>query len=354
MATFRSSRSRYEKWLREQLGSDLALADLTKKSRVMRESSFKFLRATYWRWSETIAEVCPEVVAAPLVIAVGDIHLENFGTWRDAEGRLVFGVNDFDEAAEMPFTLDLVRLAASALLGSDGRKRTAADVSAAILAGYRQGLDAPRPIILDREWHWLRNAVVVPEERRSKFWKELDAVVFEPAPPRFRRALQRVMPEGSSRLQTARRTAGTGSLGRPRWLGVTAWRGAPAIREAKALLTSGWCLAQGKPNAALLADEIAGGRFRSPDPWYRVQDAIVVRRLSPNNRKFEAGKRSAFLHEASLHEVMGHELASLHLGTRSQRNAIMADLKKRPENWLQIAAIASADAVLNDFKQWTA
>jgi len=32
------------------------------------------------------------------VLAVGDLHVENFGTWRDAEGRLIWGVNDFDES----------------------------------------------------------------------------------------------------------------------------------------------------------------------------------------------------------------------------------------------------------------
>ena len=58
----------------------------------------------------------PRIGDAPSVLAVGDIHIENFGTWRDEEGRLVWGVNDFDEAAEMPYVLDLVRLATSAAL----------------------------------------------------------------------------------------------------------------------------------------------------------------------------------------------------------------------------------------------
>ena len=39
---------------------------------------------------------------APKVLAVGDIHIENYGSWRDAEGRVVWGVNDFDEAAKCP------------------------------------------------------------------------------------------------------------------------------------------------------------------------------------------------------------------------------------------------------------
>ncbi|MFD7920374.1 DUF2252 domain-containing protein [Streptomyces sp. NPDC059740] len=48
----------------------------------------------------------------------GDLHAENFGTYMDSTGRLIFNVNDFDEAYVGPFTWDLKRFAASvALLG---------------------------------------------------------------------------------------------------------------------------------------------------------------------------------------------------------------------------------------------
>ncbi|MFE7124666.1 DUF2252 domain-containing protein [Streptomyces sp. NPDC057617] len=48
----------------------------------------------------------------------GDLHAENFGTYMDANGRLIFNVNDFDEAYIGPFTWDLKRFAASlALIG---------------------------------------------------------------------------------------------------------------------------------------------------------------------------------------------------------------------------------------------
>ena len=48
----------------------------------------------------------------------GDLHAENFGTYMDAAGILVFDVNDFDEAYLGHFTWDLQRMAASlALLG---------------------------------------------------------------------------------------------------------------------------------------------------------------------------------------------------------------------------------------------
>ncbi|SCL20156.1 Uncharacterized conserved protein, DUF2252 family [Micromonospora nigra] len=48
----------------------------------------------------------------------GDLHAENFGTYMNGSGQLVFNVNDFDEAYVGPFTWDLRRFAASvALLG---------------------------------------------------------------------------------------------------------------------------------------------------------------------------------------------------------------------------------------------
>ncbi len=48
----------------------------------------------------------------------GDLHVENFGTYLNADGRLVFDINDFDEAYLGHFTWDLQRFAASlALMG---------------------------------------------------------------------------------------------------------------------------------------------------------------------------------------------------------------------------------------------
>ena len=80
----------------------------------MRLGEFPFLRATFYRWAQLWAKVCPDAAKAPAVLAVGDLHVENFGTWRDIEGRLIWGINDFDEVNYMPYTIDLVRLAASA------------------------------------------------------------------------------------------------------------------------------------------------------------------------------------------------------------------------------------------------
>ncbi|MEV4435302.1 DUF2252 domain-containing protein [Streptomyces sp. NPDC049555] len=92
------------------------------KFRKMAASAFAFYRGTACLFYNDLA---PERDAGPYlddrtsrVWIHGDLHAENFGTYMDANGRLVFNVNDFDEAYVGPFTWDLKRFAASvALLG---------------------------------------------------------------------------------------------------------------------------------------------------------------------------------------------------------------------------------------------
>src|SRR6266850_2428539 len=140
--SFSKDNSAYEAWLAKQC--DVVAKDVDYKHHRMKKSAFIFLRATYFRWAKKIGDLCPELMDAPRVLAVGDLHLENFGTWRDADGRLVWGVNDFDEAAVMPYLLDLVRLATSTRLAPHPAVDPM-DAANALLKGYRQGLDTPHP-----------------------------------------------------------------------------------------------------------------------------------------------------------------------------------------------------------------
>src|SRR5262249_44658799 len=245
----RSTRA-YERWLKAQLDGDIVAADIKKKHETMREGPFPFLRATYWRWAETILDLCPELKTAPRVLAVGDIHIENCGTWRDIDGRLVWGVNDFDEAAEMPYALDLVRLATSAVLAGVGGMTPGA-IARNILRGYREGLAAPHAFVLDQRYRWMRRQVEVAEEERTKFWLKMEPATnlkrAGKAKPkrRFIEALLAGRLEPVCALAFWPRTAGAGSLGRPRWVGYGMWHDAPIVREAKAIVPSGWTRAQG-------------------------------------------------------------------------------------------------------------
>jgi uncharacterized protein (DUF2252 family) len=75
----------------------------------------------------------------------------SFGTWRDSEGRLSWGVDDFDESYPLPYTNDLVRLAASVKIVSDSKDLTITLKAGcdAILDGYQQALkEGGCPIVL--------------------------------------------------------------------------------------------------------------------------------------------------------------------------------------------------------------
>lgn len=349
----------YEGWLRAQLQDEFAEKDWKRKYEKMSDGPFPFLRATYWRWSETIfgADMCPELQDAPTVLAVGDIHLENFGTWRDADGRLVWGVNDFDEATEMPYVIDLVRLATSAALADGDHSRRLKYICGAILAGYRQGLEKPRPSVLDRRHGWLRKIVEVEKDARNKFWDDLaDLKPANDPRPRYVAALHAALPEALEDVEIAPRQAGAGSLGRPRWVAIARWRGTPVVREAKVLVPSAWNLVEGRGGFSIRWNEIATGRYRSPDPWFRLTDNIIVRRLSPNNRKIEAKNAADREHllGKKLLNAMGRDLASIHLGSVDLHKRIRRDLGRRGSGWLVAATRAARKKVLADYADWIA
>lgn len=92
------------------------------KFRKMAGSAFAFYRGTaclfYADAEQTGAHGALLDERTSRVWIHGDLHAENFGTYMDANGRLVFNVNDFDEAYVGPYLWDLQRFAASvALIG---------------------------------------------------------------------------------------------------------------------------------------------------------------------------------------------------------------------------------------------
>jgi len=184
---------RYEAWAGKRI--DLVPRDLRLKHRAMAKDAFSFLRATFYRWAMTWRERCPELSAAPLLLAVGDLHVENFGTWRDGEGRLVWGVNDFDEAYAMPYTIDLVRLATSAVLARrEGSLRISPDMAcAALLAGYAETLagGTSQSFVLEESHPSLRAMALGEERDPAHFWAKMNALNTADAPRSVRKLLRR-------------------------------------------------------------------------------------------------------------------------------------------------------------------
>ena len=177
----------------------------------------------------------PDLAKAPDVLAVGDLHVENFGTWRDGEGRLVWGVNDFDEAYSMPYTNDLVRLAVSANLAValGHLKLTSTGISKAILDGYLACLRSRgRPFVLEEQNNWLRTIASGELRNPEHFWKKMDEMpTVKEVPKSARRALQILLPEKGLDYRVANRVAGIGSLGHERFVAVADWQGARIARS---------------------------------------------------------------------------------------------------------------------------
>lgn len=79
----------------------------------------------------------------PKVTLAGDVHPENYAVGEGSNGKLYFGLNDFDEAAKGPFSWDLRRGATAFELAARERqfsKKQRARINAAFVEGYRDAL----------------------------------------------------------------------------------------------------------------------------------------------------------------------------------------------------------------------
>lgn len=342
----------YESWARSQI--TLLPGDLRLKHQRMREAAFPFLRATFYRWVELYRTACPELAAAPRLLAVGDLHIENFGTWRDAEGRLIWGINDFDEAAPMPYTIDLVRLAASALLAkrdealSIGAKKAAT----AILDGYRAAIErgAGKPFVLEERHPGLRAMALGDERDPVRFWAKMTAFRSATPPRAVHKMIAARLPDPTTAPRYVHRIAGLGSLGRERYVAIAQSDGGLVAREAKAMLPP--IYAGRRDGTKTYYEAIMKRAIRAPDPFVAAEQGWLLRRLAPHCTRIELGDWPRRGDEALLLEAMGAETANIHLGTRDAVAAIRRDLKKRGTDWLCDAARLMAEATLKDWKAW--
>ena len=355
--TVQDATRRYEAWVKGQ-GPTVA-AGFAEKHRRMTKSPFAFLRGSFYRWVSVWHASCPDLARAPQVLGVGDLHVENFGTWRDADGRLVWGVNDFDETARMPYTLDLVRLATSALLVQrEGVLHLSpGHICKAILDGYREGLaGGGRAFVLEEEHAGLRALALSADREPVAFWKKLTDLPSVPVPSPVRGMLARHLPEPGLSFRVAQRIAGVGSLGRPRVVAIATWDDALVAREAKLSLPSAYEWALGRASKPLRGANLVRTAVRCQDPTYRMDHAggraWVVRRLAPHCSRIELNELPNRRDEIALFRAMGAETANLHLASRTAMSAVRADLARRKGRWFQAASEAMLEATLQDWQDW--
>jgi hypothetical protein len=104
------------------------------------------------------------------------------------------------------------------------------------------------------------------------------------------------------------------------------WHGGPVLREAKAMLPSAWAVGlEGIPQVCRAA-EAARGAHRATDPCLAFRDGVAVRRLSPNNAKFEVDEHPELLLSADMLRAMGRDIAGVHAATAGAAAAILDEI----------------------------
>jgi uncharacterized protein (DUF2252 family) len=288
-------------------GRDPVLLD--RKLAAMARAPFVFFRGAahlfYADWRADAPLGARTLGAAPRAWAVGDLHLENFGSYRGDNRLTYFDVVDFDEAALAPATVDLTRLLTSVLLGGVEAGLDPADAEAAcehLLVGYRAALRdgtarwverrvarGPVRALLRRVRQRTRQALLDERTRlrRGERRLRLDPERALPAPDAEREAVAAALDAHAAAvhgkrgrcearfhrvLDVARRVAGTGSLGVPRWVVLVEGRGSPdrnALLDVKAARPS-VLAALGAPDGA------DGGPAAWRETWASEAERVVA------------------------------------------------------------------------------
>lgn len=119
----------------------------------LRANVFAFLRGTCHLFYDRLPRN-DHFKNSPLVWACGDLHLENFGSYKGNNRLVYFDINDFDEAALAPADWDLVRMLTSVLVGTDTFRGDASEeinLGATFLDAYASSLANGKPYWVERE-----------------------------------------------------------------------------------------------------------------------------------------------------------------------------------------------------------
>jgi len=125
---------------------------LVKKYNRMAEGLYLFFRATSSVFYNDFVQYF-KTEDPTRVWGCGDLHLQNFGTYK-ADNRMVyFDVNDFDDALLLPITWELGRMLTSIYLAAeelDLEKNETNQLVAAFLESYTKTLHTGKPVDIER------------------------------------------------------------------------------------------------------------------------------------------------------------------------------------------------------------
>ena len=126
---------------------------LAMKYAKMEQSPFIFLRSACHLFYDHLPDL-PLFGDAPLAWCCGDLHFENFGSYKGDNRLVYFDINDYDEAALAPVNWDVIRLLTSIQCGAEALNATHAEslaVSQSCLDAYRSTLISGKPLWVERD-----------------------------------------------------------------------------------------------------------------------------------------------------------------------------------------------------------
>jgi hypothetical protein len=226
----------------------------------------------------------------------------------------------------MPYTLDLVRLAASARLAIHDERMACrpAEACDAILEGYSEALgDGGRPYVLAERNSWLRDLAQHELRNPRRFWSALSDLprCRGRIPSEVRKLLTVGRTGADAEPRFVSRLAGAGSLGRLRLAMLSESRGGLVSREAKALAPSAWWWERPeRESRRIWYATIVRRAVRDPDPFLVVHGDWVVRRLAPDCRRIELDDPAEERDELRLLHAMGRESGEHPLGQSARRS----------------------------------
>jgi hypothetical protein len=350
----------YEKWLARQITVDYA--DLFKKHEDMFNDLGLFTRATLYNWVLRFPKVCKKLITlSPELLAILDLHVRQYCTYRDSEGRLAWSINDYDEVHPYYFVNDLIRLAMSAKVAIRNGHLEIEFGRAChkIQAGYTNCLeDGGRPFILQENNLELRRMAVERLKDPTAYFGKLQGQAAELAlkslPKSARRALKQLLPDPKMSVRVFHRAGGEGSLGRERWDAVGDWEGALIAREVKSLVPSAWFFANGEASGKIYYMDMVNKAIKVKDPFQKVIGKYVGRRLAPDCSPIDLNSLPKDRDESTLLWSMGFEAGNHHWATPDAIPDVLRCLKKLDSNWLKDFAEAMFDDTEDDWKIWRA
>jgi hypothetical protein len=353
---FRQATASYETWLREC--TPVVESALRSKHRQMKSDPFLFLRGSYYRWTQIFPAKCEKGADAPTVLASGDLHLGSFGTWRDQEGRLCWGVDDFDDAYPLPYTNDLIRLATSLKLTikSESLQVDFKEGCEAIIEGYEESLRTGGcPFVLAEREKNMQRLGIEAIKPADDFWTKLQSCPSVPTAEVHRDARMAIadsFPPGVE-YKLVRREAGMGSLGQPRFVAIADHEGGYIAREIKFTVPSASVWNKGQTGRGeRYYDRIIRTAVRSHDPYQKTTKGWLVRRLSPDSNPVGIDDLPSKRDELTLLAAMGKEVANVHLGSKHRIKAVLNDLRKQKSSWLSKAGKSMAKVVVAEWKEY--